>query len=155
MCRRDIKYPQKYLFNRAEREKRCCKSCGCKKANEPRRITSFERFCSKCNKHLKYKSYHTWWISKKKNSLCRSCSKKGKTMPKGFSEKISKIVSGSGNPMYRKHHTKKVKDFISKLNRGNQYGRGYKFSKESKQKMREAVVKRVDFFPNHDKICKT
>jgi hypothetical protein len=151
MCGDDIEYPEKYLFNRAERELRCCKSCGCKKANEPKRIKSFERNCPKCNKPLKYKSYHTWWIAKKTNQSCISCSKKGKPQSNEFKEHLSKIMSGEGNPMYGKHHTQKMKDFISNLNKGNKAGLGYKFSDNSKQKMREAVINRIKKYGIHSR----
>lgn len=53
--------------------------------------------------------------------------------------------------MYGKHHSKQVKLFISKLNKGNTYGLGYKFSDSSKQKMREAVVKRIKLYGIHSR----
>jgi hypothetical protein len=162
ICNKDIEYPEKYLFNRAEKESRCCKKCIPIKSKKSRIVIILERNCPKCNKLLKYNSYHSWWSSKKRNLVCRSCSKLGKIMPKGFSEKISRIVSGKGNPMYGKHHTQEMKDFISKLNKGNKgnkAGLGYKFSDDSKQKMREAVIRRIKKYGIHSrnfnpKACK-
>jgi len=72
-------------------------------------------------------------------------------MPKGFSEHLSKIVSGKGNPMYGRHHTEEVKQFISNLNKGNKSKTGQKTSDISKRKMREAVVRRVKKYGIHSR----
>ncbi len=151
MCSRDIEYPDKHLFNRAERELRCCKSCGSKKANEPKKIKSFDRNCPNCQTTLTYKSYHSWWMAKKNNQCCISCSKKGIPKSAKFKEHLSKIMSGEGNPMYGKHHTQQMKDLISNINKGNTAGLGYKFSDNSKQKMREVVIRRIKKYGIHSR----
>lgn len=72
-------------------------------------------------------------------------------MPVGFSEKISKIVSGKGNPMYGKRHTEEVKQFISKLNKGNKSKSGQTTSDATRGKMREAAVKRISKYGIHSR----
>lgn len=142
-CQMIIKYSEKYLYNRAVRENRHCKSCGSKKAQDWKRINSFERLCPKCNKKLIYKSYHAWWYSKTNNLLCRSCVKLGKKMPGGFSEKISKIVSGSGNPMHGNNHTIQTKTTISIKNRGNKSKTGQICDENTKMNMRNSAIARI------------
>lgn len=143
MCDTDIKYANISMINRAEREKRCCRSCGYKKTRGPRKIYILERICPKCNKILKYKSYFSWWQSNHRNLVCRSCTKKGKTMPVGFSENLSEVMKGDGNPMYGRHHTNKVKQFISLNNKGNKSKLGQTCSDDIKMNMRNAAIKRI------------
>lgn len=142
-CQTNISYSEKYLYHRAVRENRRCKSCGAKKANAGRRITSFERDCPKCNKQLIYKSYHAWWWSDTNNLLCRSCAKLGKKMPEGFSQKISNIVSGSGNPMYGKSHDDVTRRIISENNKGNKSKTGQMCNENCKMNMRNAAIIRI------------
>lgn len=149
LCNGVLTYVLKGDFNRAVKQDRKCKSCASKKANEKNKILSFTRNCPKCNSSLKYKVYHTWWWAKKTNQLCRRCVKLGKTMPKGFSEKISKIVSGDGNPMFGKRHSELTKQIISFKNSGNKSKTGQTASETSKEKMRLAVVKRIEKYGKH------
>jgi NUMOD3 motif len=65
-------------------------------------------------------------------------------MPPGFAEKISKLVRGKNNPMYGHHHTQEVKDFISKNNTVNKSKLGKITTEESKRKMREAALNRIE-----------
>lgn len=136
-------------FNRAVKQDRKCKSCASKKTNEKKKIVNLTRNCPKCNVVLTYKVYHTWWWAKKTNQSCRSCVKMGKSMPEGFSEKISKIVNGEGNPMFGKRHSELTKQIISFKNSGNKSKTGQTVSEISKEKMRLAVVDRIKRYGKH------
>lgn len=147
-CNKDIFYKLKGDYNRAVKENRKCKICGYK-TRPSKKITNFSRNCPKCNNPLSYKSYFTWYWAKKHNQLCRRCIKLGKVMPVGFSEKISKIVSGKGNPMYGKHHTEETKKIISLKNTGNKSKTGQTSTEESKNKMRIAFSDRIKKYGKH------
>lgn len=145
LCEAEISYPNTSMYNRANRENRCCKACSYKKSPAcQKRILSYDRNCPKCGKHLTYKVYFTWWWANKHDQPCRSCAKLGKTMPDGFSEKMSSLMRGENNPMYGRHHTQQVKDFISQNNRCNRSKSGQTTSEETREKMRTAKLKWID-----------
>lgn len=145
ICFCGIEYPNASSFNRAVKQNRSCKKCSyTKSANSQRKHTLFERNCPKCDKQLKYSGYHSWWSATKHNRVCVSCSKIGKKMPDGFSKKLSKLMSGRGNPMYGRNHTEKTKGLISVKNKGNKSKTGQIISDVSKLKMRQAVIKRIE-----------
>ena len=64
-------------------------------------------------------------------------------MPVGFSEKISDIVSGDGNPMYGRKHTTQTKRMISVKNRGNKSKTGQRYGEDMKKKLRESTIRRI------------
>ncbi len=153
-CNTNINYTNYNSYWRAKSKERKCVPCSIFiRIEHNRRFpkTILERNCPKCNKLLLYKTYRTWWWSKKYNLLCQSCKKTGKTMPVGFSEKISKLVRGNRNPMYGKKHSDATKLIISKKNKGNKARLGQPHLNISKEKMRLAIVNRVKKYGAHSR----
>ena len=142
-CDNIIEYTNSGSFYRAKRKNTLCSFCfkTNRKTNKIQKI--FTRKCPKCNIVLEYKSYHSHWWSIKHNLLCRSCSKIGKSMPAGFSEKLSTIFSGKDNPMYGKKHTDKTKEIISVKNKGNKSRTGKPHNLQSIEKQRISAANRI------------
>lgn len=143
MCENILEYPEKYLYNRSIKENRCCRSCAGKQANEWKRIKSFTRNCPVCNKILEYSVYYTWWWANKHKQCCRTCSHTGKHLSIFTKEKISLSTSGIRNPMYGKHHTDEIKNFISINNRKNKSKTGQVCNADTKMNMRKSAIKRI------------
>lgn len=142
-CAAIIAYTNSGSFYRAKRKNTLCSFCikERRKTNKVQKI--FTRNCPKCNDILTYKSYRSHWWSVKHNLLCRSCGKEGKSMPDGFSEKLSKIFRGKNNPMYGKNHTDKTKEIISIKNKGNKSRIGQPHNLETIEKQRIAAANRI------------
>lgn len=74
-----------------------------------------------------------------------------KMTPEERSKKYGKL--GEKNGMYGKTHTEEVKKQFSELHKGNSYRKGYKASKETKQKMSENAKLKIGeknpFFGKH------
>jgi hypothetical protein len=123
-----------------ENEIHLCRTCSKTGNKNPQFIKNkiYKRNCSTCNKNLYYKSYGNWWISNKKHSLCKSCSKKdtnnplwGKVHTLEHKTKIS--ISQTG-----KHHTEESKKKISEILKGKSK------SEEHKEKLRVCALDRVE-----------
>jgi len=84
-CNIEIKYVDVGYYNRATNENRHCRPCSCiingensrGKSKSTGEIIVLERNCPKCNKHLIYKVYQTWWWANNQNHACGTCCKKG------------------------------------------------------------------------------
>lgn len=68
-------------------------------------MSNFIRNCPICNNIISYKKKHTMLSAIKKNSECKSCSRKGEKNP--MHGKFGEL-----NPFFNKHHTKETKQKI-------------------------------------------
>lgn len=105
-----------------------------------------KRNCPQCHSVIKYSNKYNRNNAEKDNRLCKSCSNKESANKPEHKERMSKLMSGKGNPMYNmtgslnpfygKTHTEKTK----KIMRENRIKNSHIYqSKEFREKMSEVT----------------
>ena len=77
------------------------------------------RNCPNCDKEMSYTSKRALNRANKNNSVCQSCSMKGKTKSEEHRCNISESLKGDNNPNYGKTRSKKTRRKISISSGGN------------------------------------
>lgn len=113
----------------------------------------WKRNCPNCNKEIKYRYSSGFYVAKKENRICKSCSKMGNknSMYNKKHSGINKAIwsekrKGINNPMYGKRfkHTDIAKEKISKKMKGRiSPTKGLKHTIETKRKMRITRIKDI------------
>jgi hypothetical protein len=112
----------------------------------------FKRKCPQCNTELTYSSKCNLIRSINKNSICCLCSNRNKVLNPLYIQKLSQSKLGNKNPMKRidvrlkvslatkgiPKHTEEFKQRVSNRHKGKIT------SNYTKQKMREAVLKKIE-----------
>lgn len=92
-------------------------------------MKQYKRTCPQCKKDLIYKWKSDFYSSRKKNTLCKSCTLSNQRQ----TEEYRNSVSGSNNPFYGKNHTEETKEKLR--------NRKIIYTDEQKQQAREQLAK--------------
>ena len=79
----------------------------------------FVRNCPKCGKEISYKGKSGLDRANKNNSVCKSCTKKGKKHSEETCRKKSEKMKGEKHPFYGKTHSEETRRQISISQGGN------------------------------------
>jgi len=107
----------------------------------------YKRKCPNCERTVKHKNYCSYRFSIRTNRrciLCRPVQPPNRPKPDTII-RMSKERSGKGNPMYGKHHSKKIKLIIGKASKARIRT---PHTEETKKKLRESQLKKS--IPNYN-----
>ena len=109
-CNKEIFYSNRFVLQRASEKNTLCNKGRC---NNVIPVDGWFKFCPLCGDKQKYLEKWNLEVSIKNNSLCRSCSLKGKRHTVEHNKKISDSNKGVKNHFWEKKHFTKTKQKIS------------------------------------------